>query len=154
MSSNQAINLPPRFWQKSVLGGVASQDLGRCLNWTGALSAKGYGLFNLDKRIKITSLAHRLIYIEAFGEISPKLEISHLCHNRRCIRLGHLVAETHLNNIHRKPKISRCPKGHAEYLTRKNGKRECAVCARERRKRYPNYYDPAKRHQRWLEKGC
>lgn len=44
---------------------------------------------------------HRLVYERAFGPIPDGLEIDHLCRQTRCIRLDHLEAVTHTENIRR-----------------------------------------------------
>ena len=58
-------------------------------------------------------------------------------HRRDCVNPAHLVAETHLENEHRKPGYGWCPKGHSledpSNVYEWRGKRKCRACHRPRR---------------------
>lgn len=60
--------------------------LGPCEEWTGAVNNNGYG-------------PHRQIYVKAFGPPPEKYDVAHTCHNRRCIRLSHLIAKPRDKNM-------------------------------------------------------
>lgn len=85
-----------------------------CWNWTGPVSALGYGLFSWGGR---TSYAHRFAYITANGDIPGGLEVDHLCHNRRCVNPTHLEAVTHRVNVARSkgPAAQNAAKTHCKH---------------------------------------
>lgn len=71
-----------------------------CILWTRGCNSKGYS----QQRIKMPNgqqkllLAHRLIYafmngIKIGGQNQHNLEISHLCHKKRCLNVEHLNLE-------------------------------------------------------------
>lgn len=41
---------------------------------------------------------HRVLYIEAFGELPPEIVVRHTCDVRLCINLEHMVPGTHAEN--------------------------------------------------------
>ena len=61
------------------------------------LVEKEQGTFNVsfgkDKR-----LAHRVVYEYTHGTIDANLDVSHLCHDDRCLNPDHLIQETHADN--------------------------------------------------------
>ncbi len=65
-----------------------------CWNWTASLNNAGYGNFNRTS-------AHRFIYEFVFGSISHKLQIDHLCRNRKCCNPNHLEMVLATVNISR-----------------------------------------------------
>jgi len=86
---------------------------GSCWQWTGATSAKGYGVFRLGRR-EGTVLAHRFSYETLIGPIPDGLELDHLCHtndhtcpggdtcpHRKCVNPEHLEPVTTGENTHR-----------------------------------------------------
>lgn len=84
-----------RFWSKVLLGG-------ECWPWQGSGSGSGYGGFSYGPRATCrTLLAHRIAYSDMVGPIPDGMTISHLCHNRRCVRPSHLVAEPIQKNLER-----------------------------------------------------
>ena len=94
-------SLPPHQIQKKLSG---------CILWYGARGSGGYGQRRF--RGKSTS-AHRAAWIEARGEVSPDLEVDHLCENRRCVNLEHLELVTHTENQRRASlRRTRCKRGH------------------------------------------
>lgn len=75
-----------------------------CFLWTGVKDKDGYGTFRFQfrgRRVKV--LAHRLTFYIQSGFVDMKnLHISHLCHNRACIRYNHLSLEPVAVNNKRK----------------------------------------------------
>lgn len=84
-----------------------------CIEWNGACTASGYG----RKRItwpngqKSIEKVHRLAFmaynkilhdkLEKSNEFDQQLDVSHLCHNKKCINEKHLVHEPHFVNMDR-----------------------------------------------------
>ncbi len=103
VTSGQAI--PPlsyndrcRFWAK--VGFADGRD--DCWEWQAGTTGAGYGSFSFGPRKQNQRLlAHRVAYALFKGPIPLPLTISHLCHNRRCVRPKHLVAESIGDNLAR-----------------------------------------------------
>lgn len=132
-----------------------------CWIWTSLIDSYGYGFHHIKDAP--TRLAHRLVYILAFGPIADDLEVDHVCHSesdcvggvtcphRRCVNPRHLEAVTALINVHRSrgpaalnAQKTHCLRGHplsGDNLTttRHPGggiHRTCAACNRETWRRY------------------
>ena len=125
-----------------------------CEQWTKSINERGYGQAWIHgKKYK----AHRAIWIDANGEIPEGMVVDHKCHNeaakagecaggatcthRACVNLEHLQlvsqSENILSGMHSIDVKECCPKGHSykderNIMVRKNGKRECAECNRQR----------------------
>ena len=85
----------------------------KCMQWNGACSEAGYG----RKRVtwpdgkKTVEKTHRLVYmahnkilhphLQNKNEYGEQLDVSHLCNNKKCILIEHLVHEPHCININR-----------------------------------------------------
>lgn len=66
-----------------------------CWDWTGPVDAYGYGaIWSNGARAK----AHRVAYEIANGSIPPRMQIDHMCGNRRCVRPEHLQVVTNKEN--------------------------------------------------------
>lgn len=143
--------LDERFWAR-----VEKTD--NCWLWTGRISPKGYGQFDLEDR-SIT--AHRMSWIMANGEIPEELEVNHLCHTRECmlgdncphracIRIEHLEIISHAENVRKgnagyyerkifRPKKTYCINGHEytlENTAQYKNSRVCRICACEKSRLY------------------
>lgn len=82
-------NIAERLYAKVVTAG-------ECLIWTGQLSDSGYGLIsNFNKRLR----AHRVAWMLGNGPIPEGLLVDHKCHNRACVRIGHLRLATNKQNM-------------------------------------------------------
>jgi hypothetical protein len=122
-----------------------------CIEWTGSISADGYGLIRLgpDEGSRL-EYAHRWSYAHHIGPIADGLVIDHLCRNRACVHPMHLQLVTTRENLLRGESFSarnaaktHCPAGHPydaanTYIApRKRGRgRECRQCRAERRRRH------------------
>lgn len=112
-------------------------DATGCHLWTGYVNDSGYGTIYYQGR---NQRAHRVNYELNCCAVDPKLDIDHLCRNRRCINPAHLEPVTRQENIRRSPlvgrqydKMTHCRRGH-EFTadnTRlyKVTKRRCLKCA-------------------------
>ena len=125
-----------RFWLK-----VEFTDT--CWNWTAALNPDGYGSFRTPKG---TTLPHRISYELLVGPVPRKLELDHLCRNRRCLNPSHLEPVTHRVNFLRSPMqfggrhgALTCQRGHNDWVQHpSNSGRKCRACRQERDRRYYN----------------
>lgn len=72
-----------------------------CHEFTGALTAAGYGLIGLGRRGEGGGYTHRLMYEHHNGPIPPGMHIDHLCSNRSCCNPAHLEAVTQAENNRR-----------------------------------------------------
>jgi hypothetical protein len=124
-----------------------------CIKWHLYIRNNGYGQANINKR---HMMAHKLVWIQANGPIPKGMVVDHICHteavakgeckggwsceHRSCVNLEHLRLITQKENvmagIHNIDNRSHCNQGHPfvkeNIMVRKNGKRECAECNRER----------------------
>lgn len=84
-----------------------------CIEWTGSVNKSGYAdiylrLPNQKKKFHtyahrgVYMLEHRLIEIPRIDNNGSKLEVSHLCNNKICLKLQHLNLETSALNRERK----------------------------------------------------
>lgn len=123
--------LPSRFWDKT-----APSD---CIIWTGAVNAKGYACFAIDR---VSHLAHRLAWEDARGPIPEGLTVDHLCRVRNCVKVEHLELVTVAENNRRARSVGglrigdECLHGHrlteGTVYQHPRGHIECRLCRRER----------------------
>lgn len=66
-----------------------------CWEWTGSISASGYGIIRHEGRSRP---AHRSTYELFIGGIPDGMIIDHLCHNRSCVNPDHLRLATYKQN--------------------------------------------------------
>lgn len=91
-----------------------------CWEWTGTVNTSGYGIFSVRRK---RFVAHKWLYELLNGEIANKLDLDHLCRNRKCVRPDHLEPVTRGENCRRgiRPKTTteraklkmQCKNGHA-----------------------------------------
>lgn len=123
-------------------------NLGPCEIWPGRLNSKGYGT-------RGPRLAHKVAWEAVHGPVPDGYELDHLCNVRACVRVSHLEAVTHAENIRRgvergthgavmRAKTT-CPQGHPYDVTYDDGKRRCRACRRETQRRY---YDRVRRAEK------
>lgn len=133
--------LDERFWAKVNKTGPLWNGT-PCWMWMGARNL-GYGMFNLDGRIRRKTPAHRVAYQLLVGPISEGLELDHLCRNTLCVNPNHMEPVTHRENCRRglagKYLTARthCPQGHPYDLFNtgiSQNRRYCRAC-RTKRKR-------------------
>lgn len=112
---NQIIIDPARFtpaarWQVMVDVYSCCKQEGSCTVWSKALNTSGYPTkkFRLPNYpIPKNILVSRLLFSFATGTVlggqySEGLQMSHLCHNKKCLNLDHLNLEPRgINNLRR-----------------------------------------------------
>jgi len=85
-----------------------------CWTWVGPLNWAGYGVFCIGgTRHK----AHRFAYERVHGEIPTGVFICHRCDNPRCVRVDHLWAGSHADNMadmRMKGRAHKSPSRHSE----------------------------------------
>lgn len=130
------MNVPQRFLDK-----IRVDEFG-CHVWTGALSEKGYALFQVNRT---TKKAHRWLWTQVRGPLPPGLELDHTCRNRACVNLDHLEPVSHRENVLRGATLAaanaqktHCPNGHSYTTVVEGGRtrRRCETCARKAKRAY------------------
>lgn len=128
-----------RYWPKVDKSGPIPEhrpDLGPCWLWKAYIQRDGYGVFAIGRKAK---LAHRVALALSGCELSPDLEVDHLCRNRGCVNPSHLEQVTCLANVLRGVSFAavnawrtHCRNGHAfvgdNLKSMKNGTRLCLTC--------------------------
>jgi hypothetical protein len=124
-----------KLWSKLIISTTSFYDSTPCLEWAGYITEGGYGTLWNGK----TAYVHRTVYEMLMGPIPKKLQLDHLCRNRRCANVLHLEAVTSRENTMRGKSRqaenaikTHCKHGHEftpenTYITGK-GSRQCKEC--------------------------
>lgn len=89
-----------------------------CIEWSGALRGKGYGLAGVGSK---NMRAHRLSWMLYRGDIPDGLLVCHSCDNRKCINPDHLWLGSNHDNLMdalRKGRLFQPPRGTQNILTK------------------------------------
>ena len=115
-----------------------------CIEWDGpTITTHGNTYGRLVGRKMV--FAHRVAYEEEYGEIPDGLVIDHLCRNGKCVNPKHLEAVSSVENVMRgngapakNSRKTHCIRGHElnqeNTWSRADGRRDCKVCDKIRRK--------------------
>lgn len=114
---------------ENVMKFTSPSDNKGCLLYTGTLQS-GYGIVSKTfggHRYRL--YAHRAVVLFKSGylDIPEDVEVSHLCHNKQCVRYDHLIIESHEINNNRQNCYSegRCTKSHFD--SKGNKLQDCMV---------------------------
>lgn len=124
-----------RFWAK------VEKNEG-CWLWKASCNEDGYGVFR-HPDYKNMRGAHRISYELAYGKPAIGSVIRHTCDNPKCVKPGHLIPGTQLQNIqdavergrttNASAQVTHCPKGHEytvenTYTPPSTTNRQCRIC--------------------------
>lgn len=110
-----------------------------CWLWTRSKTVRGgYAQMNIGNNRVVR--VHRWLYELLVAPVDVGIDLDHLCRVRHCVNPSHLEPVTRGENVRRgaaaQPKPT-CAKGHVvdgnNAYVRPTGRRECAMCKRERR---------------------
>jgi len=127
MSPVKAKPVSERFWPKV-------DKSGDCWEWTASKTPYGYGHFNHSKK---WVGAHRLSWQLTNGPIPDGMQVDHMCHNRGCVRPGHLRLVTPKQNVENRSKDRDASRSGVRgvYWDKGNHKWRVSVCSN-----YKRYY--------------
>lgn len=140
----------------------------KCWEWKKGKDESGYGFITVKGKNK---RAHRFSYEIFVSKIKDKMQINHICNNRRCVNPNHLEQVTHIENgsrekaNHYNSRKKFCKRGH-EYNEENTksimrpyghngwGMRECRLCRKITSKRYRMGLSPKRvtLEQRFMQK--
>src|ERR1700742_4317392 len=67
-------------------------DENGCWNWLGSISTQGYAIYNLKP-------VYGLLYTKSGRYCPPNKVLRHICANKRCVNLEHIVEGTYSENL-------------------------------------------------------
>ncbi len=108
---------------KRLLSSYRVNETTGCWEWTGSLTAKGYGQIKAFGRMRG---AHIVSYELHKGPIPAGCEILHSCDNKPCINPDHLSAHSHAKNMKEAAERGLMPKGENHSRFKKPGRRGIA----------------------------
>ena len=89
-----------RFWDKVNKNGPIHPTHGQCWQWTASLytGGIGYGQFHGRRDFRET-VAHRISWVIAYGELSKETLVLHKCDNPKCVNPDHLFLGDYKDNM-------------------------------------------------------
>ena len=108
--------------EREMLAGKLTKNvhrIGGCEIWNAGKNCYGYGVVRVPFRgRRVTLTVHRLAYYLSVQNklLSPKMHVSHLCHNKTCVKIDHLSYEPQsINNARNICFMNARCKGHRCY---------------------------------------
>lgn len=104
-----------------------------CWIWNGCFNPGGYGRVQVDG---VHTVAHRVTFARAGGEIPDGFEVDHLCRQVACVNPAHLEAVNPEENRRRRHEAyTHCIRGHSlisgDVRVNWKGHRVCRTCERD-----------------------
>jgi hypothetical protein len=90
--------------QQILKDAIPTYDVGKKILCQVSPIHKGYTHQGAYTRVNFNGgkqFTHRIVWMHANGSIKDKFDVSHLCHNGKCIKLSHLHVEDHQYNVSR-----------------------------------------------------
>lgn len=95
--------------------------LSKCIEWWHKFTRDGYGVMSRKDPWTGRKLsAHRMAWIECFGEIPEGMSVLHRCDNKRCVNPEHLFLGTQRDNIRDAMAKGRMPQFYRDMSGAKN----------------------------------
>lgn len=113
-----------------------------CLISRYSVASHGYAQVGWQEHgSRFVTLAHRVAWVGTHGPIPENMTVDHLCHNRKCVNVGHMRLLPNFENARRNGPgdwpLDQCKNGHpASALRQYAQKRRCHLCRREEQRRY------------------
>lgn len=98
-----------RFIDKN--GPICEELKSKCWNWIGFVNKYNYGAFKTpaDRQSKRQfHRVHKLMYELCVGEVPKKMDVDHMCNNRKCCNPEHLQLLTRSENLKKRTKTPDC----------------------------------------------
>lgn len=121
-----------------LLAKIDFRVAGGCWRWIAATTSQGYGNFWIAGSYVA---AHRAVWEELVGPLSPNADLHHVCENTLCVNPDHLHPMSRSDHkAEHAIVVTHCPKGHPydaanTYVPKRNGRRVCRACRAESERR-------------------
>lgn len=138
------VDMTQDYMKRRILNRSVPEPNTGCWLWEGSTGNSGYGKLRVGHSQDYS--AHRISFLAFNGPISKGLCVLHKCDVRICVNPDHLFLGTKKQNSQDMVRKGRnhspqwaktnCPKGHDYSGLNSQGRRICAICNKETRRRY------------------
>jgi hypothetical protein len=143
-----------RFLTRVDIGEIPAHrpELGHCWQWRGTIAWNGYGRWACTEGGRhVQGNAHRRLYVHLHGDLNRKIDLDHLCRNRKCVNPEHLEPVSRQENARRgiggtlararQLAKTHCKFGHPldetnTHVRKDTGARGCIKCRSDRAKEF------------------